>query len=273
VDITPATWFRWSGWEESGEYAGVPNGWTVGAKQTGYVPGLAAYAGADPATADWRFNLNDHLGSPRQMLGQNKAAKARFDFAPYGELMRSAGLPLTVGYTGHRWDPAIGQYFAPFRYYNPQTARWNMRDPLGMVDGPNVYAYVTGNPVNALDELGLSDWFTEWGACMDDSGENETLPVPNGLSFPVWRLPKLPHAWRHIKPLRPYTRPSGGTPWTTPASILRNTLRKTPLDKFVQKPLRILSKTKLGPWFIIADGALAYYRMGRCALKTSDWIS
>ena len=73
----------------------------------------------------------------------------------YGELMRNAGLPLTVGYTGHRWDAAIGHYYAPFRYYNPQTARWNMRDPLGMVDGPNVYAYVAGNPVNYVDTLGL----------------------------------------------------------------------------------------------------------------------
>jgi RHS repeat-associated protein len=70
--------------------------------------------------------------------------------------MRSAGLPLTIGYTGHRWDPAIGQYFAPFRYYNPQTARWNMRDPLGMVDGPNQYAYVVGNPTNGYDPLGLT---------------------------------------------------------------------------------------------------------------------
>jgi len=89
------------------------------------------------------------------MLGQDKSAKARQDFSLYGELMRSAGLPLTVGYTGHRWDPAIGQYFAPFRYYNPQTARWNMRDPLGMVDGPNIYAYVAGNPANNIDPDGL----------------------------------------------------------------------------------------------------------------------
>jgi len=91
----------------------------------------------------------------RQLTAQNKAALARYDYAPYGELMRSSGLPLTVGYTGHRWDPEIGQYFAPFRYYNPQTTRWNMRDPLGFVDGPNVYAYVAGNPVKNIDPLGM----------------------------------------------------------------------------------------------------------------------
>jgi len=154
-DNTTATWFRWSGWEECGEYAGTVGSWTIGALQTGYVPGLATFAGSNPSTAEWRYHLTDHLGSVRQLSGQTKAALARYDYAPYGELMRSAGLPLTVGYTGHLWDSAIGQYYAPFRYYNPQTARWNMRDPLGFVDGPNVYAYVAGNPINYTDPLGL----------------------------------------------------------------------------------------------------------------------
>ena len=49
MDHAAVTWFRWSGWEESGEYAGTINSYTVGAKQTGYVPGMAAYAGSDPA--------------------------------------------------------------------------------------------------------------------------------------------------------------------------------------------------------------------------------
>jgi RHS repeat-associated protein len=154
-DNTTATWFRWSGLEECGEYAGTVGSWTIGALQTGYVPGLATFAGSNPSTAEWRYHLTDHLGSVRQLSGQTKAALARYDYAPYGELMRNAGLPLTVGYTGHLWDSAIGQYYAPFRYYNPQTARWNMRDPLGFVDGPNVYAYVAGNPVNYVDSLGL----------------------------------------------------------------------------------------------------------------------
>ena len=149
------TWFRWLGMEESGEYTGTPGSWTIGAMQTGYVPGLATFAGSNPVTAEWRYPLTDHLGSVRQLSAQNKAALAHYDYAPYGELMRSAGLPLTVGYTGHRWDPAIGQYFAPFRYYNPQTARWNMRDPLGLIAGVNQYAYVSGNPALKIDPLGL----------------------------------------------------------------------------------------------------------------------
>ena len=58
-------------------------------------------------------------------------------------------------FTGHQWDGKSGLYYAPFRYYSPFQARWTTRDPLGMVDGPNVYAYVRGNPVNAVDVWGL----------------------------------------------------------------------------------------------------------------------
>ena len=140
-DNTTATWFRWSGLEECGEYAGTVGSWTIGALQTGYVPGLATFAGSNPSTAEWRYHLTDHLGSVRQLSGQTKAALARYDYAPYGELLRNAGLPLTVSYTGHLWDSAIGQYYARFRFYNPQTARWNMHDPL-------VYYYPLG-----LDKL------------------------------------------------------------------------------------------------------------------------
>ena len=52
-------------------------------------------------------------------------------------------------------DGESGLYYAPHRYYSPFQARWTTRDPLGMVDGPNVYAYVRGNPVNFRDPLGL----------------------------------------------------------------------------------------------------------------------
>ncbi len=48
-------------------------------------------------------------------------------------------------------------------YYDPITGRFLSRDPAGMVDGPNVYAYVGNNPVSSRDPSGLHgcSWW-EW---------------------------------------------------------------------------------------------------------------
>ena len=47
-------------------------------------------------------------------------------------------------------------YHFPYRQYEPElTMRWTMRDPLCMVDGPNVYAYVGGRVTRREDPLGL----------------------------------------------------------------------------------------------------------------------
>ena len=37
-------------------------------------------------------------------------------------------------------------------------ARFVSEDPLGMVDGPNLYKYVQNNPVSFVDPLGLTIW-------------------------------------------------------------------------------------------------------------------
>ena len=89
------------------------------------------------------------------MRGQDKTLLARHAYYPYGTTLSTVGLPLNRGFTGHQWEPETGQYFAPFRYYNPSAARWTMRDPLGYVDGPNMYGYVGGMPVTKKDSLGL----------------------------------------------------------------------------------------------------------------------
>ena len=159
VNQTDRTWFRWEGWNELGAYAeGTdPNSdWDIGTLERYYVPGLASHAGSDPATGGvWHFQLNDHLGSPRTLLGQSKQVLARYAYTPFGNTALAAGLPMDIGYTGHTREPEIGQYFAPFRYYSPGNARWLTRDPLGFVDGPNVYGYLPGvNPVGYVDLRG-----------------------------------------------------------------------------------------------------------------------
>jgi len=138
-------------------------GWTVineedsqGTLTRTYVGRLGDVAGSDPANGDYRYYFRDHLGSTRRLLDDSKNTNATYEFTPYGQVYAHTGETTTRLFTGHDWDATAGLYFAPYRYYNPTTARWLTRDPLGMIDGPNVYAYVMRNPVGAVDPLGLS---------------------------------------------------------------------------------------------------------------------
>lgn len=47
-----------------------------------------------------------------------------------------------------------GLYYHGARYYAPWLSRWTAADPAGMVDGPNLYQYVRGNPVRLVDPDG-----------------------------------------------------------------------------------------------------------------------
>ena len=38
------------------------------------------------------------------------------------------------------------------------SARWLTRDPIGYNGGQNLYGYVSGNPVMAVDPMGLMDF-------------------------------------------------------------------------------------------------------------------
>ena len=43
------------------------------------------------------------------------------------------------------------------RFYDPELGRYISADPIGLAGGMNLYAYVQGNPVNAVDPRGLKD--------------------------------------------------------------------------------------------------------------------
>jgi RHS repeat-associated protein len=48
-----------------------------------------------------------------------------------------------------------------YRWYDPATARWLTRDPIGYAGGSNLYGYVGGNPVGGVDPWGLKPGYWE----------------------------------------------------------------------------------------------------------------
>ena len=58
-------------------------------------------------------------------------------------------------FPGQQQDSVTGLHYNFYRDYDPATGRYLETDPLGLGGGVNLYAYVGGNPVNAIDPNGL----------------------------------------------------------------------------------------------------------------------
>ncbi len=80
---------------------------------------------------------------------------------PKGDLS-APGIDNVVGYCGYVFNPEVpttggggGLYTVRFRHYDAELGRWLERDPLGYVDGMNLYGYIANAPVRHLDSLGF----------------------------------------------------------------------------------------------------------------------
>ncbi len=103
------------------------------------------------------FYGRDHLGSVRTIVNASGVLVGRVDYDAWGRPTKEGAFTPDFGYTGHYWHQPSALFLAPFRAYDPETARWLSRDPLKnaeMKEGPNLYAYCANEPVNRLDPDG-----------------------------------------------------------------------------------------------------------------------
>ena len=105
------------------------------------------------------YPLYDGSGNILAWTDSTGAVASTTSYTAFGEVLssslRGGAEAMTVGFSTKAFSAATGLSYFGARYYRPDLARWLTPDPLGMVDGPNLYSYVRNNPVNFMDLFGL----------------------------------------------------------------------------------------------------------------------
>ena len=146
------------------------------------------------------FYHQDGLGSVTDLTDSAGATAKSYSYDAYGNIVDQTGtLDQPYTYTGREFDAESGLYYYRERFYDPQTAIFLQKDPLGVQTvGPNLYGYVLNNPVNLTDPFGLSPSFTDCfircaaqhygieAALLRTIVGINAIPIPKaGVGFPV----------------------------------------------------------------------------------------
>ncbi|OJA86592.1 type VI secretion system tip protein TssI/VgrG [Burkholderia ubonensis] len=101
--------------------------------------------------------LNDHLGTPQELVDDDRKVVWAVDFDGYGQTQHQivAEIDNPIRYPGQYRDIESGLYYNRHRYYDPEVGRYINQDPIGLLGGGNHYAYADNRPVDAIDPTGL----------------------------------------------------------------------------------------------------------------------
>lgn len=138
---------------------------------------------ADITDKQYRYTLDNHLGSATMETDASGDMISYEEYLPYGgTAVQSAKNEAEAKYKHYRYsgkerDSQSGLYYYGFRYYAPWLSRWISPDPSGPADGPNMYLFVSNNPMTLVDPNGLAPI----------PGQPNTIPVvpPRNVNAPL----------------------------------------------------------------------------------------
>jgi RHS repeat-associated protein len=122
----------------------------------GYGDLLSAYDGSAA-----KYYEPDALGSTDALADQSQTVVDRWRYRAFGTATQTAGTDATpftwVGHQGYYADSETGLYQLGngTRYYDPVTAQFLSKDPIGFGGGdPNLYRYAVNQPTRRTDPSG-----------------------------------------------------------------------------------------------------------------------
>ena len=100
----------------------------------------------------------DGLGSIAALTDESGEPVQTYTYAAFGSIRTQTGTDLNrITYTAREaMGDSLGFFYYRHRIYDPHTGRFTSEDPLGFVDGANVFIYVGNNPAYSIDPFGLS---------------------------------------------------------------------------------------------------------------------
>jgi RHS repeat-associated protein len=121
--------------------------------------------------------VTDLVGTPTEMLDARGGLAWRAQTTLWGNAFArlSAGPDCPLRFPGQYHDAETGQNYNYFRYYDPESGRYQSNDPLGLGGGPDPSGYLF-NPLTGSDPLGLTPCY------LTQTGPN-TYQSPGGLVY------------------------------------------------------------------------------------------
>ncbi len=133
----------------------------------------------------------DQTATPREITDEAGQIVWRWDARPFGDSQAQndpdgdgRAFVFNLRAPGQYYDSESGLFYNYHRYYDPELGRYITPDPIGLEGGLNTYAYVSGNPINTYDPLGLAE--TWW---------NKVYP-PSFNTSPGYQSPKPKYIYK-----------------------------------------------------------------------------
>ena len=138
------------------------------------------------------FYHNDHLGTPQKMtdISGNVVWSSTYDAFGKATVDAASTITSNLRFPGQYFDAETGWHYNYHRYYDANTGRYVTEDPIGLDSGDvNLFAYVSDNPVNLMDAMGLWENFVRsFGDGVPLSADSGQCGQPSNTNRRDWGI-------------------------------------------------------------------------------------